>query len=82
MVRNCRFILLLQMESAEDRPRTMYCEAAKNVHRCRLHVGGYLDSVAAVPANENLRGQSFIHGESTGVAVRADRRAHMNLDRY
>ena len=75
-------MLLLQMEGAEDRPSTMYCEAAKNIHRCRPNVGGYLDSVAAVPANESLRGQSFIHGESTGVAVRAGRRAHMNLDRY
>ncbi len=82
MLRNCRLILLLQMEGAEDRPRVMYCVAAKNVHRCRPNMEEYLNTVAAVTANENLRGQSFIHGESPGVAVRAGRRAHMHLDQY
>ncbi len=75
-------MLLLQMERVEGRLRTMYCEAAKNEHRCRPNMEGYPNSVAAVPANENLRGQSFIPGESPGVAVRAGRRAHMHLDQY
>ncbi len=69
-------MLLLQMEYAEDRLRTMYCEAAKNVHCCRPNMEGYTNSVAAVPADEILRGQSFIHGESPGVAVRTGRHAH------
>ena len=75
-------MFLVQIEGAEDRPRIMYCEAAKNVHRCRPNMEEYLNSVAAITANENLRGQSFIHGESPGVAVRAGRRAHMHLDQY
>ena len=69
------------MEGAGDRHRIMYCEAAKNVHRCRPNMEENLNSVAAVTANENLRGQSFIHGESPGVAVRAGRRAHVHVDR-
>jgi hypothetical protein len=69
-------MLLSQMEGAEDRPRTMYCEAAKNIHRCRPNIEGYPNSVAAVPAAETLRRQSFIHGESPEIAVRTGRRAH------
>ncbi len=62
------------MEGAEDRPRAMYCEAAKNVNRYCPNMEGYPE--AAVPADETLRGQSFIHGESSGVAVRTGRRTH------
>jgi hypothetical protein len=64
------------MEGAEDLPKTMYFKASKNLHQRRPDLEGYPDSMAAVPADESLRGHSFIHGESPVVAVRTGRRAH------
>jgi hypothetical protein len=64
------------MEGAEDRPRTMYCKASKNLQQCRPNLEGYPDSVAAVPADETLPRHSFIHGQSPVVAVCTSRRAH------
>ena len=69
-------MFLSQLEGAEVRPRTIYCEAEKTVNRCRPDMERYPNSVAAVPADETLRGLSFIHGESPEIAVRTGRRAH------
>ena len=65
-----------QMEGAEVRPRTIYSEAAMTANRYRPDMEGYPNSVADVPADETLRGLSFIHGESPEIAVRTGRRAH------
>jgi hypothetical protein len=76
-VKNRRLILMRQMEAANDRTRTIYCEAAPNAHRFCPNMEGCPNSgpksVVAAPADETLKRQFFIHGESPGVAVRAYR---------
>jgi hypothetical protein len=63
------------MGGAEDRPISMYCKASKNLQQCRPNLEEYPDSLAAMLADETLRGHSFIHGESPVVAVRTGRHA-------
>jgi hypothetical protein len=70
-MRNRRLMLSSQMEGAENRPRTMYCEVAKSVKETQTPWLVYRRTKLS-----ELRGHSFIHGESPGVAVRTGRRAY------